>query len=61
MTTKDASFGNLKTNWGENKEKGPGALFGGTLGNLVESAQGVAAKISGTLSAMDNIVANILR
>lgn len=61
MTTKDASFGKLSAAWGENKKDGPGVPFSGFLGNIVDQAQGIATKISGVLTLVDNIASNIAR
>ena len=58
MTNKDASFGTLKTTWGDSKE-GPPPPMAATYDFLVGSAKGILDKVSGTLTLADNIIANL--
>lgn len=58
MTNKDASFGTLKTSWGDSKE-GPPPPMAATYDFLVGSAKGILDKVSGTLTLVDNVIANL--
>jgi hypothetical protein len=58
MTNKDASFSALKTSWGDAKEGTPGPMAA-TYDMIVGTAKGILDKVSGTLTLVDNVIANL--